>query len=371
MKNNKQRWMLVAALGLACPACTESVGDGGGGSGGTPTTPTGEGKELVVEVPATGHAYVRLEGPEVVEGGAGQSDWDLSFSGYDVYTNSGPSGSANAGAFGPLGPEVFDSGEIPSDIPFMIADKLGGAFLGWYLYDGNTHRLWSRYHVHAIKDGGRLWKVQLLGYYGEAQGAPVSALVQLRYAEVTASGVEPTMTVADLNAYAGGAGGPIDAPSECLDLATGTRLEKTPAQASSSSDWHLCFRRETVLVNGELSGPRGTGAIDLNAAETDAEKLEQIQARTPATEQARFDAVDHAALTAPALDYRGDRIISAFSQYWLDRDGELPTPEDGSWVVRAAASETRYIVRFDRFEGATADSPGRVVLRVRREGAEP
>ncbi|EYF01676.1 Hypothetical protein CAP_7881 [Chondromyces apiculatus DSM 436] len=356
--------MLAVALGLACPACTEEVGDDG------QTTTAGEDQELVVEVPATGHAYVKLDVPEVVAGGETSTDWDLALSGYDVFTNSGPSGAGDGGAFGPLEPEVFDTGEVPQ-IPFISADELGGAFLGWYFYDGNTHRLWSRYHVHAIKDGSRLWKVQLLGYYGEIQGAPASALYQVRYAEVLDSGIGPTVSLKDVNAYAGGAGGPVDAPSECVDLGTGTVVSKTPSESASSSDWHLCFRREMVIVNGELGGPRGVGAIDLQSAESDAETLEQLQAKTPESEIARFDAIDYADLADPALQYRGDRVVSAFSDLWLDRSGATPAPAAGTWVVRAADGETRFIVRIDRFEGATEDTPGRVVLRVRREGAAP
>ena len=74
------------------------------------------------------------------------------------------------------------------DVPFLVADTAGGTFLGWYAYDGGTHTLYSRYHVYALRSGDQLYKLQLLGYYGDVAGAPVSALYQLRYAAVNTDG---------------------------------------------------------------------------------------------------------------------------------------------------------------------------------------
>lgn len=310
MKSTMKGVMIAAALGLAAgPACTEPVG--GGDDGGEP--PGGSGEELVVEVPAEGHAYVRLADGQVVEGGEGSAGWDLALSGYDVLTNSGPSGPGEGGAFGPLGPEVFDE--------------------------------------------------------GEEQGAPVSALYQVRYAEVLEGGAGPTVELADVDARAGGSDGSPDAPSECVDLGSGARVMRTPEEAAAGTDWHLCFRRDAVSVNGELGGPRGARAVDLHAGESAGETVEALQARTPASEAARFDAVGHAALTDPALELRGDRVVSAFSGRWADRATGAPAP--GTWVVQGADGTTRYLVTFDRFEGASEATPGRVVMWIRVDGGAP
>src|SRR6185436_9309533 len=134
--------------------------------------------------------------------------------------------------------------------------------------------------------------------------------------EVTAAGPGPATQLAAVDATAGGSGAPETEPSACLNLDTGVQLPLTPAEAAASTDWHLCFRRALVSVNGELGGPGDVRAADLDASETEAETLEEVMARTQASEAARFDGVDHAKLTDPAVPYRGDHIVTAFSDKW-------------------------------------------------------
>src|SRR5262249_35710635 len=146
----------------------------------------------------------------------------------------------------------------PTDVP-LFSDKAGGAFIRWYFYSGAPdHALFSRFHVFGVKDGDKLYRVQVLGYYGKRDNAPVPALYKIRYAEVG----QPAKEAADLDGTAGGPNGSPDAPTECIDLGTGARTMLTAADARASQAWHLCFRRQDISVNGEVGGPRNVGAID-------------------------------------------------------------------------------------------------------------
>lgn len=363
---SRYRLFIPVVVGLL--GCSESTGSseqpaGAGGGGGEHG---GEGVALAVAVPTEGRVFVRLATPEVVEvagDGQGSGEWDLAFSGLDVHTNSGESGPGMGGAFGPLDAAVMLSDQAP-EVPFLSADRAGGAFLDWYHYDGAAHVIWSRYHVHGVRDGDRSWKVQLLSYYGEVDGAPTSAMYRLRYAQVEPeSGA--TEEIVNIDASAGGPEAPGDVPSECLDLGTGQRVALTPDEAGASTAWHLCLRRDTIRVNGELGGPRGVSAVDLDAAATATETLEKIEARTPESELSRFDGVDAAAIAAPGLVYRGDRIVSAFSERWIEPGAALPAPHAATWLVAGADGQATYLIAFERFDGPGDTSPGTVILRVK------
>lgn len=354
----------LAATALAALGCSDS-------SNGPPVQPGDDlGVELAVPVPATGRVFVDLKTPSIVTlpGGDGSTSkaWDIAFEGYSVYTNGGLSGPGDSGALGPYAPDVFASGIDPGS-PILTRDAIGGAFLTWYAYDYNdpAHALYSRYHVFGVKDADRLWKVQILSYYGEVEGAPVSAMYRLRYAEVTPSGAMTTQEISNIDGTAGGATGSDETPSECLDLGTGDRVKLAPAEAALSPAWHLCFRREVISVNGELGGPRGAGAADLDAAQTPFETVADLDKKTAESELPAFDAVTHATLADPNVAYRGDRIVSIFGDQWLDPTASPAAPLPASWVVVAADGDTRFIVTFTRFDGPTEASPGTIVMRVK------
>jgi hypothetical protein len=176
----RRHGLILALLLSSLSGCSEEVGKKPDDQ--KPGDTANPGTEFSVKVPSTGKVFLQLSKPEVVmvDGdGTGSLDWDLALSGYDVFTNSGPSGPGAGSAFGPLASLVFLSDSVP-EVPFMTEDHTGGAFVNWYAYDGLNHALWSRYHLYGVRDADRLWKVQILSYYTDVQGAPVSALYQLR-----------------------------------------------------------------------------------------------------------------------------------------------------------------------------------------------
>ena len=317
-------------------------------------------------VPTTGRAYLNLSSKRLVqvEGDAKASRaWDLAFEGRDVYTNSGVSGGGSAASFGPLELGTFASDVMPA-VPYLAADKSGGAFLDWYKYEGApTHALWSRYHVFGVKDGDRVWKVQILTYYGERDGAPISGLYKLRYAELTAAGAAETKEIANIDGTAGGASAPASTPSACLDLATGKVTPLSPEAARASRDWHLCFRRQTIGINGEQGGPRGVGAVDLSASAVATEQVAEVRKRTAAGELSAFDAVARDSFAGKT--FRGDRIVSGFGEGWTEANALSIAPNSGTWVVVDAAGTKKYFLAFERFERASTRSPGTLFAHIK------
>lgn len=352
--------MLVASVGCEeVPATT-----GGGGAGGA----SDPGASLDVPTGAD-PVYVDLDTPAIV---TASDAWELRFDGPRIFTNGGASGSGKSSAFGPNDLDVFDAGKVPTDVPFLIKDEAGGAFIKWYAYDGNTHLLYSRFHTYGIRRAGELYKVQILGFYGEQQGAPVAALYQVRAAAVSSSGVEATATYVDIDGTAGTTEPTPSDPSGCLRLSTGAVSLLTPAEASASSDWDLCFRRATISVNGGDGAAGDVEAVDLQADQTTTEVLEDVMAKTADSEQPAFDAVTDPQLEATDLLWLKDGVVSAFTNRWTTPGVTPLEPAPFSWVVAGSDGETPFAVVFDGFDGATATSVGTVHLRVKHlQGSLP
>lgn len=366
---------MTAGAGLACAfaVCSavgcKSAGVGGASEDGGAGNAAGAGN-----LPAAGiqltvgperRTFVELATPSVVNvdgTGADSIAWDVALSGHDVFTNGGISGPGNGSAFGPLSAPTYLTDTAP-EVPLMLKDRAGGALLDWYDYGGATHQLFSRFHVYALRDGQRLFKLQILSYYGGQLGAPVSALYHVRYAEVTDAGSGPIHDLAEIDATAGGSKDDDQQPSACLDLDREQVSELTPAEAVASDVWQVCFRRESISINGGLSGPRGMQAVDLDATDTATEA--QIQERTAASEKPRFDVVDFATLSDPNLAYRADGVVTAFGQRWLEPGSEPLALSASAWLVIGADGAGKYLLRFSELDGDPASEPATLTLEAK------
>ena len=357
----------LVLIPILAAACSDSAGSS---SGANPTIPTSDGGtdaatfdsgvELRVPVPASGRVYAKLNPPSVV---TATDAWDLAFEGYDVFTNGGVSGTGKGAAFGPLDAIGFLDDNAPQ-VPFLTTDKPGGAFVEWYAYEGTSHALYSRFHVYGVKDGDKLWKVQVLSYYGERNGAAISALYKIRYAALAPTPGD-TQEV-DLDGTAGGTGAPAGSPSECIDLGTGARTMLTAEAARTSSAWHLCARRDSISVNGEIGGPRNVGAIDLQSANTASETVSAVMNLTADGVKPAFDSTNAASFDGKA--FHGDRVVTAFTDRWLTSGvapGPTATPTHDAWLVLDSTGAQKSLVGFVSFENATTSSPGTIVMRIK------
>jgi hypothetical protein len=352
---------VMALAGLGCGGGAVA-GDAGADPDADPFVGT---SELRVPVAETGRVYVSLATAAVVVPAGDHitsRDWDLAFEGYDVFTNSGPSGVGQGGSFGPLSTTVF-LGDVAPEVPFISADETGGAFLDWYLYEGTAHVLHSRFHVYGIRNEQGTWKLQILTYYGERSGAPTSALYRIRYAGVGDDGAGAASELS-IDGTAGGVQASETSPSGCIDFASGVVTMLSAAETQASTTWDVCFRRDTLSVNGEAGGPRGTGAVDFDAHETAAETLAAIQGRTADGERARFDAVGVSAFASAS--FRGDHVVSGFERgRWLDVTTSPPRPANAAWLVVDAGGQGKFLISFSSFDNPTTSSAGTIVMRIK------
>lgn len=353
---------LVSIGVLACDEIPDSQQGGGGTGGAGGGDPLAEGTLLLVPTSAE-PTYVDLDQPAIV--GANDA-WELRFEGKNILTNGGVSGPGKSGAFGPNDLSTFGDDTVPADIPFLFKDEIGGAFVKWFAYDGAEHVLYSRFHRYGVRRSGELYKLQVIGFYGEQQGAPISGLYQIRWAKLDAAGAEATVTLADLDGTAGGVMEPTASdPSGCLRLSTGVVTQLTPAEAAASADWDVCFRRATISVNGGDGAAGDVEAIDLDAANTGKETLAEVMTRTADSELAAFDGVTYEELSDPTLVWLKDGVVSAFTNRWLATGGDILAPAEYSWLVAGSDGETPFFIAFEGFDGATAETIGTARLRVK------
>ena len=154
----------------------------------------GDVRSATVEVSGGREVYFSLTSGEAVTPSdpAGSMDWDLHFSGYVIRVNGGISGPGQGGAFPAYQTgQAFD--EIDKAMGFgYFADRAGSAFSTetgeWYSYDSTTHLLSTRNHVYVIDTGDGLYKMQLLNFYQEVEGAPVSGFITFRWRPLPAAG---------------------------------------------------------------------------------------------------------------------------------------------------------------------------------------
>lgn len=351
-------------------AAVTSSDDGEGASESTPSMSSVDGHVALpgqtFEFELTGQVYIDLGAVRVVEGtNPERLDWDLRFDGFEAFTNGGEAGVGKGASFGPSTELdlLFDT--IP-EVP-MRADLSDGAMTSWFWFSDTG--ITSRYHIYGVRDGdGRTFKVQVLSYYGGGHGQG-SASYSLRFAEVTRDGAGETIELGDIDATAGGVSAPADAPAGCVDLVRGEVLALTKDEWASSADWHLCFQRTDIFLNGGLTGPGKVRAVDLDVdpstgqdgGVTDAER-----ARTAESERARFDAVTLAELDASHLPWaKAYDVLPRIGTRWVMGSQARPQPVPGTWFIRGAEGEKYYAVYFTEVTPASGGAVPRVQLQAK------
>ncbi len=107
------------------------------------------------------------------------TEWDLGFSAYNVFQNSGPNGSGDCKGFYAY-TELTDPTDIdgftsqPAGAP-LFPDIPSSALTDWYNYTGPPlHQLLSKDNVYLLKTGDKVYKMMIESYYANVGGVPTS-----------------------------------------------------------------------------------------------------------------------------------------------------------------------------------------------------
>lgn len=136
----------------------------------------------------------------------------------------------------------------------------------------------------------------------------------------------------------------------------------TEADARESNAWHLCFRRQTISVNGEKGGKRGITAVDLEAEKIATEEIDPIKALTADSQKAKFDAATRASFDGKP--FRGDRVVSGLD-LWVDRSKTPFETVNSAWIAVNRTGTEKFLLGFGLFQNPTTQSPGTVVIYVK------
>lgn len=267
-------------LAILVPLFAACGNDDNGNEPVKPTTPppanlTAEARTATVQGGAPSYFRFR-DGAVLNESQAADGSWDLKFSGWQILTNGGVSGEGMAGGvpYANLTFEEIADKDIP---PHVFSDEYGSVFTDWYVEDMSSERhfLNSTKHVYLIQTAPeRIYKMQILSYYGDVRGTPVSAMYKIQYQPI--DGSEPVTTVDNIDGTTGGihAGG--DAGYFSFEKG---RLTLTDEQAKASAEWDLRFRRATIEPNGGRFGPGQVKAFDTK--QTDLARVTAAQMPPP------------------------------------------------------------------------------------------
>jgi hypothetical protein len=126
-----------------------------------------------------------------------------------------------------------------------------------------------------------------------------------------------------------------------VDLAE-TATQVTVAEPATSSAWDIAFNATRVMLNGGSAGPGGVigYCVCQNASATDA----QIEAMTPAGEQADFESVTEAHVPATDEAWESDALDAAISA-WYTYDmttHEVSAEPARVWKVRGTGASPEY-----------------------------
>ncbi len=159
-----------------------------------------------------------------------------------------------------------------------------------------------------------------------------------------------------IDARAGGSGAEPDNPANkytYFNLATNAVVELTDAQADTSGDWHIGFKRFNLKLNSGVSGPSGVkGAVadvqdDFYETADDDEPSPIVSIfsnATPDSERAAFDAVTR----ADGLSFVEDRNVPYIKGDGTNKGWWLYAPStraisanaDKWWLIKSAAGDS-------------------------------
>ncbi len=187
----------------------------------------------------------------------------------------------------------------------------------------------------------------------------------------------PTVQSALLDATAGGIGAPATDPNNkytYFSFSSGQVVALTDAEAATSSDWDIAFKRANVKFNGGVSGPKGVGGYftgnNSDAYDSSGDPiLSWFQGATADTELPDFDAVGVAQIPASAA-FVTDAIELAVqsdgtTDSWWSEDqtsGAVSANSGNWWALKSAGGDSYIKVHVTAISEDVTNGVGRITL---------
>jgi hypothetical protein len=163
-----------------------------------------------------------------------------------------------------------------------------------------------------------------------------------------------------IDASAGGSSSAAKNPRVYIKLSTGAKVSVTDVAAAKSTDWDLSLKRSVLFTNSGHGGPGQGGAGKVQKAFADVTLADAKGAKVDFEEFVDADC-------EPYLDQIGAVETSFRGWYDYQSQGNVLTPNAGTWIVKGAKGEL-YKVQIVSFygspDGGEGDTGGRFVLKV-------
>ncbi len=190
MKDANDNYVKFQVIGIDNPGMPPNMGTISIAYNFAGTSPTFSGPPdtLVFDATSGGPIFVDFSAGAVTNPAdpRNSTDWDLEFENYEVHQNATVFGTGHCGTYeiwrDQTDPTSFnETMTAPTAPQAYFADALGSVMANWYNYDGNTHTLSSMNHVYAIRVGAHHYKMQIITYYRDIGGTPVSGYYTIRW----------------------------------------------------------------------------------------------------------------------------------------------------------------------------------------------
>jgi hypothetical protein len=133
----------------------------------------------------------------------------------------------------------------------------------------------------------------------------------------------------------------------------------SPATPSTSAEWDLGFFATSVMSNGGAAGP---GEVSIACLCRPEPTTSELQARTPESELARFEAVLIDDVPA-ASDFTDDALTPVIAGWFTGTGAAAAADANRSFLIREGTTVTLFTkLRVTQLEGSAGTSPGRVTI---------
>ncbi len=315
---------------LASCSSDSSSSDDGGNSG----------KIMIDASNSETWVYYNVHDMKVVEVADPQNslDWDIAFKRYQVKTNSGTSGSGNAGVLNLYDANYDEVLKAPkgyycqddSISITMVTEEhysYNKEFYDWYnMAGGMPPQMSSKGYTYVVRqaDGQNYFKLKFESYYNPE--TEDSGFLTMDIAPLAETSEEMIMDIKKAE---------IDATSQAswVYFSFEKGEEVMVENPEESQDWDIAFNRYRVKTNSGTSGNLGFGALLIGDTDDGAE-FKKIR---------EFDGNEEFTADEDMIDYSGNPFSGNPVLYYMADMSSMPPPADSTRIYAVQTAKFNYV----------------------------